>query len=202
MSYPYYDWNFYLSYGEERHYEKNSTIYYQGEQGIGFYYLIKGRVVNRYLSENGKERFINYISPGMLFGEESSNGNTYLSTATTDVPSIMYYFSDLALLELCKDHQQASATFISYQIYNFRKKLQLIQYLDSNIEIQMKFYLAQQGSDSLYIPINQTSMADDLGTSRATVNKVIRKWRSEGVIELSNQTLHILNKKWFYREIT
>lgn len=197
-----YSWEPYLSYGIKKEYNKEEFIYYQGQKGNGFYYLSKGIIINRFLSKEGKEHYINHISPGMIFGEEGSNGNSYLSTATTIVPSSIYYFSEQTLLNLFEKDPKIVELFISYQIESFRKKIKIIQYLDSNIEKQMKFYLAQYHFDnSSYIPINQTVIANDLETSRMTINKIIRKWKAKGLIDLSNQVLHIINKDLFYKDI-
>ncbi len=188
----------YLRYGSVKQYDTNKTVFIQGDIGHGLYYLMEGKVINRFLSECGSERFINYISPGMLFGEEGSNGNSYLSTTTAIAPSKVCYIPKDTLYQICRDHPKASIAFIGLQIENFRKKLQLIRFLDSNIEVQMMFYLAQYDCNTVNIPLNQTIIAKDLNTSRMTVNKVIRKWKNEGKIELSVQMIRILDEAWFY----
>ncbi|MEK1831156.1 cyclic nucleotide-binding domain-containing protein [Priestia megaterium] len=49
--------------------EENTTIYYQGEVGKGFYYLDKGSVKITLLTEKGAERTVNYVPEGMLLGK-------------------------------------------------------------------------------------------------------------------------------------
>lgn len=195
-------WEDYFPFGEKYMYDENTTVFSQGEKGEGFYYLEKGVVINRFLSITGEERYINHTFPGMVFGEEGSNGNVFLNTAITTMPSIVYYFSKQMFLELCEHHPEAGATFINCQIENFRKKIQLIKHLDSNIETQMRFYLSQYANESSDIPFNQSKIAEDLATSRVTINKVIRKWKNEGAIKLSNQKIQIIDKDKFFQEMT
>ena len=192
------NWKRYLHYGDKRFYDENTIVFNQGEVGEGFYYLDDGMVINKFLSITGEERYINHISTGMLFGEEGSNGNPFLYTAITTAPSTIYFFSQQVFMELCKTHPEAGITFINFQIYNFRKRIELIKLLDSNIETQMIFYLSQFVNESLDIPFNQTSIANDLVTSRVTINKIIRKWKEKGLIKLSRQKIQILDRDKFF----
>lgn len=187
-------WESYLAFGEKYEYEEHVTIFMQGERGKGFYYLEKGNIINRFLSINGKERYMNHISPGMLFGEEGSNGSNYLSNAETMEPSTVYYFNEQTLLDICQKYPEAAGIFIRHQVESFREKLQVIQLLDSNIESQMKLYLLQYTSESSEIPFNQTRIADDLSTSRVTVNKVVQKWQNQGLIKLGKQKIQLLDQ--------
>jgi len=191
-------WKSYIAYGEKYEYEEHATIFMQGERGKGFYYLDKGNIINRFLSINGKERYMNHISPGMLFGEEGSNGSNYLSNAETLEPSSVYFFTEQTLLDICQKDPDAVTIFIRHQVESFRKKLQVIQLLDSNIESQMKLYLLHYAGESTEIPFNQTRIADDLATSRVTVNKIVQKWQNQRLIKLEKQKIHLLDRDNFF----
>jgi CRP/FNR family transcriptional regulator, cyclic AMP receptor protein len=191
-----YSWEPYLSYGQEKIFDKDETIFRQGDKGNGFYYLCKGGIKTLYLSEKGEERIINYLQAGMLFGEDGINNSCYLGTAITISPTTMFYFSQKDYLSICREHPQAAILFINSQISKFREVMQTIKILDSPIEAQIVHYLSKFSSVTMDIPFDQTLLAKELGTSRVTINKVIRKWKNQGVIRVSNRMIHILDRTW------
>ncbi len=91
--------------------EENTTIYYQGEVGKGFYYLDKGSVKITLLTEKGAERTVNYVPEGMLLGENGINKEPYLTTAVTTAPSVLYYFTNEATLKIYGEEPKAVILF-------------------------------------------------------------------------------------------
>lgn len=185
-----YQWTPYLLYGKKIEMGKHTTIYHQGDVGTGFYYLDKGSVKITLLSENGHERSIDYIPTGGLFGEHGAYNGTYLTSAITTSPSVIYFFSDEVLSRICQDHPQSAVIFTNSQIYKLRLLAEIIAFTDSPIELAMANYLLKlitvHGSN--HIPIDQLSFARYIDTSRMTVNKTLQKWRQQGLIELSERS--------------
>lgn len=190
MAYLRYQWTPYLIYGKKIEMGKHTTIYHQGDVGTGFYYLDKGSVKITLISENGHERSIDYIPSGGLFGEHGACNGSYLTSAVTTATSIIYFFSDEALSRVCQDHPQAAVTFTNSQIYKLRLLAEIIAFTDSPIEQQMANFLLKLIAvhEDHNIPIDQTSFARYIDTSRITVNKILQKWRQQGLIELSERS--------------
>lgn len=186
-----YEWKPFLKYGQILEMEKNKVVYHQGETGRGFYYLNKGEIKITLLSDKGDERIINVVPPGMLFGEHGVHQEPYLTSAMTTCPSTVYYFSDEALLQVCKDHPQAATIFTNSLIYKFRILAEIISLIDSPVDQQMAYYLIKLVQENGNVPMNQTSLARYIGTSRITVNKVIQKWKQDEYIELHNRQIII-----------
>ena len=184
-----YQWTPYLIHGKKIETVKHTTIYRQGDVGTGFYYLDKGSVKITLLSENGHERSIDYIPSGGLFGEHGAYNGSYLTSAITTAASVIYFFSDEVLSRICQDHPQAAVIFTNSQIYKLRLLAEIIAFTDSPIEQQMANFLLKLTdvhADNT-IPIDQTSFARYIDTSRITVNKILQKWRQQGLIELSER---------------
>ena len=184
-----YQWTPHLIHGKKIETGKHTTIYRQGDVGTGFYYLDKGSVKITLLSENGHERSIDYIPLGGLFGEHGAYKGSYLTSAITTAASVIYFFSDEVLSRICQDHPQAAVIFTNSQIYKLRLLAEIIAFTDSPIEQQMANFLLKLiavHADN-HIPIDQTSFARYIDTSRITVNKILQKWRQQGLIELSER---------------
>jgi len=184
-----FQWTPYLIHGKKIETVKHTTIYRQGDVGTGFYYLDKGSVKITLLSENGHERSIDYIPLGGLFGEHGAYKGSYLTSAITTAASVIYFFSDEVLSRICQDHPQAAVIFTNSQIYKLRLLAEIISFTDSPIEQQMANFLLKLAvvHEDNHIPIDQTSFARYIDTSRITVNKILQKWRQQGLIELSER---------------
>lgn len=53
---------------KERSYKRGQTIFAEGDEGIGFYVLISGKVKIFKLSPEGKEQIFHVFGPGEPFG--------------------------------------------------------------------------------------------------------------------------------------
>ncbi|MFD2443768.1 Crp/Fnr family transcriptional regulator [Bacillus sp. CGMCC 1.16607] len=186
-----YKWKPFLKYGQIFDVEKNKVIYRQGETGRGIYYLSKGEIKINLLSDKGDERIINVVPPGMLFGEHGIGQEPYLTGAVSTRPSVIYRFSDEDISQICKEHPEAATIYTNSLIYKFRTLAEIISLIDSPVEQQMAYYLLKLYHENGNVPMNQTSLAKYIGTSRITVNKVIQKWKQESFIELSNRQIII-----------
>ncbi|MCY9020474.1 Crp/Fnr family transcriptional regulator, partial [Priestia megaterium] len=168
-----YIWRPFLKYGQMIKLEENTTIYYQGEVGKGFYYLDKGSVKITLLTEKGAERTVNYVPEGMLLGENGINKEPYLTTAVTTTPSVLYYFTNEATLKIYEEEPKAVILFTNSLLYKFRLLAEIITFLNLPVEQQMAHYLLKLVKENEEFPFNQTSFARYVGTSRITVNKII-----------------------------
>lgn len=191
-----FDWEDYLSYGKECTFNKNDILYHQGERGDHFFYLKSGTLINRYLSYGGEERYVNHIFPGMLFGEEGMSGNEYISTVVASQSAVAYRFTKEDLVKLCRNFPEAASLFVRMQMNNFEQKMEVLRKSDSKIEQKILFYIAEYAHVTNVIPVNQSRLANDLGTSRVTINKVFQKWIDEGNIKISNRKVEVLNHHW------
>ncbi|UFJ41083.1 Crp/Fnr family transcriptional regulator [Brevibacillus humidisoli] len=185
-----YKWTPFLMYGKKLELSKNTVVYRQGERGRGFYYLDKGGLKITLLSDNGHERTIDYVPTGGLSGEHGAYKGTYLTSAITTCSSVLYFFSDEALSRVCQDHPHAAIIFTNSQIYKVRLLAEIIAFQDSPIEQQMANFLIKLTTvhENENVPIDQTSFARYIDTSRITVNKILQKWRQQGLIELSSRS--------------
>jgi CRP/FNR family transcriptional regulator, cyclic AMP receptor protein len=187
-----YSWRPYLKYGTKLEVKGNSVVYHQGAEGKGFFYLSNGGIKITILSQEGVERTVNYVPEGMLFGEHGARNEPYLTTAISNSPSEIYFFSDEALLMICKEYPEAACIFTNSLIYKFRILAEIIAFLNSPVEQQMAHFLLKLVSENGNFSIDQSSFARYIGTSRITVNKILNKWKNQEWIQISNRTIEIL----------
>ncbi|MEH7417056.1 Crp/Fnr family transcriptional regulator [Neobacillus drentensis] len=188
-----YSWSPYLKWGDKQELQENTFVYHQGETGKGCFYLEKGGVKITLLSPQGVERTVNYVPEGMLFGEHGVKKEPYLTSAITTCTSVIYYFSDDQLLRICREYPEAARTFSNSLIYKFRILADMFSFLCCPVEQQMAHYLLKVVSETGSFSLDQTSFARYIGTSRITVNKILNKWKSQKLIQITQRSICILD---------
>jgi CRP/FNR family cyclic AMP-dependent transcriptional regulator len=186
-------WEPYLSLGQRRTYKQKTTLYHQGAIGSGFYYLHEGEVVIKLISSKGDERAIDIVSPGELFGEQGYRREPYFSSAVTNKPSTLYYFSNEAFHKLCQEHPGAANLFLCSLLNKERFLAEIVRLENCPVEQKMAFFLLRfcEKNHNNTICMNQTFLSTYVGTSRITVYKILRQWVKSGIVRISKRTIII-----------
>ncbi|MCG7335857.1 Crp/Fnr family transcriptional regulator [Sporosarcina sp. ACRSM] len=186
-----YMWEPFVQYGQKRRRNKGEILYSQGEKGKGFYYLTEGKISFRLLSEDGKERIIDYMLEGFLFGEQGVSSDNYYITAMADTDVSVYYFSNESFITILRDHANAKEIFISSIISKMRLLKETYAILNKPYEQQMAHFimLLCKKHDSQTVPITQIDLAQYIGTSRTTVYKIIQKWTERNLVLQKNRKI-------------
>jgi len=188
-----FDWSQYTNYAKIQRLKKNSILFRQGDKLNGFYYLQEGEIMISVLREDGYERIIDFVFPGSLIGEQMVNNVASFTTATLLMDSTVYYFTKKQFERLTNEHLEASQQFGYSLIKKIRMHATINSILNAPIDVQLAhflFNLAERTGDNV-VDITQTSIAKYLGKSRVALWKVLKEWRSEGIIKISNQTIEI-----------
>ncbi|WP_066072108.1 Crp/Fnr family transcriptional regulator [Neobacillus soli] len=190
-----YEWKPYLIYSNKKTLAKGDILFSQGNKSSGFYYLAKGKMSIQLLSEDGKERIIDYVIDGYLLGQEGITEKPYSTTAVCDSDVSLYYFSAETFTKICKEHPEANKIFMNILIYNIRSLVETIRMINKPFEQQMAYYFVQlyQKNNKSPFSISQNSLAKYIGTSRVTIYKIMQKWLNENIIVRKGHMIHILD---------
>ncbi|WP_020584018.1 Crp/Fnr family transcriptional regulator [Endozoicomonas elysicola] len=103
------------SYGRERSFSLRQTVYREGENPKGFYYLISGLVGLHKLSPNGKQRLLRVYSEHSFFGYRSLLGqDPYYGSAIVLKPCNVLFFPFDKITELEKKVPDVFRYFSSF----------------------------------------------------------------------------------------
>ncbi len=172
----------------ERRFPRNTTIVEEGLAGDYMYVIREGRVKVTKLSEDGREKILEFLDTGAFFGEmalldrapriasvKTLKPARLLALSRMDFLNLLRKSPDLALAviqELCKRlrtvDDQASA--LSFQRVKDRTK-GLLQRLARD---------PQEGGVCVTPALTHQQMADMIGTSRETVTRVVKELKLEG----------------------
>ena len=172
----------------ERRFPRNTTIVEEGLAGDYMYVIREGRVKVTKLSEDGREKILEFLDAGSFFGEmalldrapriasvKTLKPVKLLALSRTDFLKLLRKSPDLALSviqELCKRlrtvDDQASA--LSFQRVKDRTK-GLLQRLARD---------PHEDGGRITPGLTHQQMADMIGTSRETVTRVVKELKQEG----------------------
>ena len=172
-------------------FNKNQTVFAQGDAADTVFYIQKGRIKVLVVSEQGKEAVVGIMGPGQFFGEGCLNGHPLrIATTTTMEECVLTSITKDAMLTELHRQPKFSELFMAYLLSrNSRIEEDLIDQLFNSSEkrlARLLLLLANFGKEGAPQPIvaniSQETLAEMIGTTRSRVSFFMNKFRKLGFI--------------------
>jgi CRP-like cAMP-binding protein len=185
-----------LENSETRKYHKKDIIYEKGDYPKKIFYLLNGKVKSHQNNDAGKELITHVYSEGDFFGYiPAIKDMPYFDYCTTIEDSkikiidaqkftklilkekdLMYHFFKL----IAQDHKQTEDQLIELAYSSVRKKV-----ANSLIHLAEKY-------GELELNILREDLASLTGTAKETVIRTLSDFKSEGLIDIDNNTIKVI----------
>ena len=171
---------------------RRQIIFSQGDPADAVFYVEKGRIELRVLSQQGKEAVLATLGVDDFFGEGCLTGQPLrMATAVAAAESPVIRLEKSAMIAVLHDEPVFSALFISYLLTrNIRIEEDLADQLLESSEIRLARLLlrlakpGEEGQPEAVIPkISQETLAEMIGTTRSRVSFFMNKFRKLGFID-------------------
>jgi CRP/FNR family cyclic AMP-dependent transcriptional regulator len=181
-------------------YDKNHTIYSQGDPADAVFYVLEGKVKVTVLAKSGKEAVLAILDAADFFGEGCLNGHSRrMATVTTVTECSLMRLTRGTMIRALHDEPKLSALFITYLLHrNLRVEEDLVDQLFNSSEKRLArilLLLANFGKESkseqVVAPLSQETLAEMVGTTRSRVNFFMNKFRRLGFIDYNGGGLEI-----------
>lgn len=192
-----------LALGKKQTFRRNELIFRAGAPSDYAYILLDGRVKIYQIASYGKEVILWFCFPGELFGlSEIFNGELREAHAEAcrDLSVLAIPYTELRAY--LARHPNASMNIIDMLAGRVRILSNAMLNLvadDVNSRVMKLLYrlaccYGQQNGEVIRLPMHLThqELADMIGTSRQTVTVVLGELRREGIIEIKNHVISIL----------
>ena len=175
---------------------RRQIVFSQGDPADAVFYIEKGRIELRVLSQQGKEAIFATLGVGDFFGEGCLAGQPLrMATAVAAAESSVMRLEKSAMLAVLHDQPEFSALFISYLLArNICIEEELVDQLFNSSEQRLARLLlrlanfVEEGKPEAVIPkISQETLAGMIGTTRSRVSFFMNKFRKLGFIEYSSK---------------
>jgi CRP-like cAMP-binding protein len=184
-----------LNLSSERRVRRGQTIFQKGDEGSSMMAVLNGRVRISTVSSEGKEITLNVIKSGEVFGEialldgkpRSADASTVEDT-TLLLLERRHFLPFLArhaeiaarlLAVLCERLRRTSLAFEELALFDLPVRLARVL-----VKLAEDYGRPEAGGTRIDLKLSQRDLSSLVASSRESVNKQLRAWREEGVVDL------------------
>jgi CRP/FNR family transcriptional regulator, cyclic AMP receptor protein len=173
-------------------FEKNATIFSQGDAADAVFYVQDGKVKLTVVSQQGKEAVIALLDRASFFGEACLAGERLrMATATALQDATILRIEKPAMIDVLHKEPAFAELFMGYLLSrNIRIQEDLVDQLFNSSEKRLArilLLLAHFGKDKqpedAIAKVSQETLAEMVGTTRSRVSFFLNKFRRLGFIE-------------------
>ncbi|MEK3884579.1 Crp/Fnr family transcriptional regulator [Paenibacillus sp. PL2-23] len=184
-------------------FEQGATICAQGELGSHLYILVKGKIKIFNTSAEGRTLVVSFKTPLELIGDvEFFQDIEIINTVEAVSPVVMIRIPYRALKEHGVDHPPLLRLLLDIITRKFSLKSQFMSFnLIYPVEVRLASYLLSvsfdendRGFHGQLSTKGLTDAANLIGTSYRHLNRVLRKFAEEGLIQRSRDAIVVLNR--------
>jgi CRP/FNR family cyclic AMP-dependent transcriptional regulator len=171
---------------------KKETIFAQGDDMDGLFFIQAGKIRLSVLSDDGREAVLGILGTGDFFGEGGLAGQLLrMSSATALTDCVLLNVEKTALLREMTAQPKLSALFMKYLLKrNIRYQDDLVDQLFNSSEKRLARVLllmarfGTEGVSEMSIPrLSQETLAEMVGTTRSRVSFFMNRFRKLGFIK-------------------
>jgi len=183
-----------LSVARRRRFDRREVVYHHGDPADSLHLVSSGRFLVRVATPLGETVTLALLGAGEIFGEMAIAGVEPHRSATVEAlePSETFavYQSDFERLR--EQHPSVDRVLIALLVAEVRvlnERLLEAFYVPAEKRIlrrvtELAAVFGSNSGDATELPLTQEDLATFAGTSRATVNQVLREEQKRGTVEL------------------
>jgi len=183
-----------------RNYKKGEPVFFEGEEGAGFFVVLTGRVKVFKASPEGKEQILHMFEKGECFGEVAVfTGQGYPANAQSESKSSLLYFPRAGFVELIRKEPSLALNMLAVLSMRLRRFAGLIEGLSlKEVPGRLAAYLLflsekEKDARDLKLDISKGQLASLLGTIPETLSRILNKMNRLGLIESDGSRISIID---------
>jgi CRP-like cAMP-binding protein len=175
-------------------YDRGEVVFHHGDPGDSLHLVVKGRFAVRVATRLGETALLAVRGPGDNFGELAliDPGEPRSATIMALEPSETFAVFRTEFERLRREQPQIDVTlaaFLAGEVRLLNRRLLDALYLPAERRVfrrlrELVDLYARAGGGPVEIPLTQEELAELAGTSRSTVNRVLREEEARGTVEL------------------
>jgi CRP-like cAMP-binding protein len=179
------------------HYRKGQTILCEGEPSERYFEIVRGVVRAYRILSDGRRQIVNFLFPGEVFG--LGLDGTYEYSADAVMETAVHGIGWKAVDRLAIEQPALSARLRDSVYQELRAAQDHIVLLGRKtaservasflLSLSRKGEPAGRDRDMVWVPMSQCDIADYLGLTTETVNRVVSHLRENGTIRVATRSL-------------
>ncbi len=183
--------------------DKGHHIFNQGDSFKSIYAVRSGAIKTYSVSSSGKEQINGFYLPGEIFGMDGISDFAHVSSAVAMERTTVCEIPYEALGKLSGELPSLQRHFMQLMSREIANDQQLISLLGKNsaeeriasliISLSTRNARRKYSATEFRLPMSRTDIANYLGLTIETVSRILSKLSKEGVFELRNKELVIID---------
>jgi CRP-like cAMP-binding protein len=191
-----------LQSARRRHFSRAEVVFHEGDPGDSLHLIESGTFAVQVSTPAGERATLNVLSPGGFFGElallldERRRTATVLALSAAQTLAI----AGSAFAQLRQSHPEMERLVVSaltHRVDELGTRLLESLYVGVDRRVYRRLVelaeVYRTSADDIVIPLSQDDLATMAGASRPTVNQVLQKLVSRGVIALGRRQITIVD---------
>jgi CRP/FNR family transcriptional regulator len=185
----------------DKEYKKGALVFADGDDGIGFYIVISGRVKVYKVSPDGKEQIMHIFGPGQPFAEVPVfEGSCYPANAEAMERCRLFFFPKKDFAELLHENPSLAMNMLASLSQRLKQFSHLIESLSlKEVPGRLASYLLylsdKNGSiDEFKLDIAKSQLASFLGTIPETLSRIFTKMANKELVRINGPQISILDR--------
>jgi CRP/FNR family transcriptional regulator len=186
----------------QKTFKRGQTIFAEGNEGIGFYIILSGKVKIFKLSVEGKEQILHIMESDEPFGEAAVfAGENYPASAQALVETKVFLFPRQSFVDLISKNPLLALNMLAFLSRRLRKLASLVEDLSLKAVpgrlAAYILYLSDRNAkaDILELDISKNQLASLLGTIPETLSRILKRMDKDKLIKTSSRRIHILDRQ-------
>lgn len=185
----------------EKKFGRGESIFFEGDEGNGFYIVIEGRVKIFKMSLQGKEQILHIFGEGEPFGEVPVfHGQPFPATAEALVATRVLFLPRRDFVKIvtqCPSIALNMLAMLSMRLRRFTSQIESLSLKEvpARLASYLLYLSEEQGTDDrVELEISKGQLASLLGTIPETLSRIFAKMSEEGLIDVQGRTIHLLDR--------
>jgi CRP-like cAMP-binding protein len=194
-----------LAFSRRRKFERGEVVYHEGDPADTIHLVSKGHFAARVTTPLGDTAIFSVLGPGDTFGEialldDRPRSATVAALEGAETRSIHKLDFD----RMRREHPEAWEALnivIAAHVRRLSNRLVEALYVPADLRIRRRLCemaalygaVSEDDGGDVTIPLSQDDVAGLAGTSRATVNRVVREEEEKGTLELGRRRIRVLD---------
>jgi CRP-like cAMP-binding protein len=182
----------------EMSFDRNAPIFWEGDEGNGFYIVTTGKIKIFKVSPEGKEQILHIYGPGQPFGEVPVfSGQHFPANAQAVEKSRLLFFPRQAFIDLIAAHPSLALNMLAMLSMRLRQFTVQVENLSlKEVPGRLASYLLylseeQASANDIRLPISKGQLASLLGTIPETLSRILGKMSAQGIITVQGAEIAI-----------
>jgi len=185
----------------DKHYNKGDVIFYDGDEGAGFYLVIAGSVNVCKLSPEGKEQILHIVQEGETIGAVPVfSGKSFPANARAISKSHLLFFDRNSFIRLITNKPALTMNILALLSMRLREfTLQVenlsLKEIPGRLAVYLLYLSQEQGNkDLIKLNISKAQLANLLGTGPESLSRALGNMKSKKLIKEEGANIRLINR--------